>query len=80
MARRPPPDGSRGGRQARCVVCGEPAAKLCDHPMAGTGPMCNSAICAGHAVRVAVDRDYCPKHAEDANEERARVSAWAKRR
>ena len=44
-----------------CIVCGRPASRLCDFPVA-PGKTCDRALCAGCAVQDGPDRDYCPSH------------------
>lgn len=45
----------------RCIVCGHPASKLCDHPQGKR--TCDAPLCERHAVHIAPDTDYCPDHA-----------------
>lgn len=51
-------------RKRRCHVpgCAKPATLLCDWKV-GKGT-CDKAICADHALHVAMDRDLCPDHQE----------------
>jgi hypothetical protein len=54
------------GPQARCSSCNKRlASKLCDFDLTGAkaGSTCDRKLCAGCAVVVGPERDYCPAHA-----------------
>jgi hypothetical protein len=52
---------SRGQKQKRCLFCGAPSTKLCDHKMP-SGKTCDAPVCEKCATHAHPDTDYCPSH------------------
>ncbi len=57
---------SRSRRRPACRHCGRHrGTRQCDFPLTGkkAGKTCDAYLCDGCAVKVDVERDYCPPHA-----------------
>jgi len=50
--------------QKRCKYCGRTCEKLCDYPVIRKGKpkTCDIPMCAGCAIKVGEDKDYCRPH------------------